>query len=172
MKKLIFVLLFASLAFASGNAPTDQLKSPSGWETDFMDSTTYPSVIKYSDGVAGSGLDTLDGADSVLILSGLAPQGHEGWQYILSFGKLSGDSASAGVAQLIVDEIDNNDSLVTTNIVDTIAVGGNKVLLPLGATLIANKYNVYVKSVTALDEMVLGIVHLHKRRQRVIQTTK
>jgi len=175
MKKL-FLLIFAlvSLSFAAGGnyLSADSASFSVRWyEMSHIDSSQYKGILF---GSLTSGLDTLDGADSVQILRKFVPKTNLFSDYILKVNALSGDSAANTVATLILDALDKNDSVMSTTTIDTLAAAGTTILIPFTTSAggIGTKFNAYIKSGNASDETVIQKLWLYTRRPRSIQTIK
>ena len=154
LKTFLGILLVAVIAYSA--APT-RVAVDAGYVVERRDgSGGICSTYTYG------GLDTLDGADSVQIINNGSAA--SGWEYILIADALSGDSAANTVLQVIVDERDERDSLMSHTIVDTIAAAGDKVLLPFGQTLFGDEYDIWLKSVNADDETVVQGLWIVRRR--------
>lgn len=157
MKKLIlFIVLFVSFLYAAGgNAPT-YAAVDGGYEFE-VDSTYLPANLL---------TDSLSGDDTLQIIDALNPtKGNRyGWQYILAYRGLLGDSADNAIVQVYVDSKDAADSLIKHVLIDTMVEAGGFILLPLIGTMIGHTYDVSIISLTATDHVYLSGLSLYRRR--------
>ncbi len=155
MKKLLVILLLLAFGvYASTNAPTRR-----GVDGDYQYEMARIWTPSSGDSII---LDTLDGADSVRLMDNFGPRG--GWEYVLQSGYLSGDSAANTIVQVVVKSYTNVDSLLASDVVDTIAASNRLVVIPFGQTLFGQRFDVWLKSLNASDETVFENMIMWRRR--------
>lgn len=164
MNKILFVFIAISIyclaLFAAGGRAPSRVAVDGMYQIEAVDSVKNVTLF----GSASAGLDTLDGADSVRCLKKWNPD--PGWEYILTTNALSGAEAATANCQVFLDAKDVNDSLIVHTLLDTFAAAGGSILLPIGQEHagVGAYFDVWIKSETASEEILIQKLWLHKRR--------
>jgi len=179
MKKFIIIsvvlmlAIYTGLVLAAGGNSIDSITTVGDGSYEMAQVLSNSAFLFSDTGI--SGIDTLDGADSVKIFNNFSPQTHEGWEYILVSNALSGDSAATTVTTLLLDaQCGKNDSIVSHTIVDTFVAAGTSIAIPFGRKkgYIGNTFDMWLKSGGAGSETVIQQLYLYKRRPRQTQTLR
>ena len=159
MKKVLLSVLFlAAYIFAAGGAKPTATVVDAVWGQEVVKEWSIGGyAVNDTDGnyIGGSdagidSLDTLDGADSLLLYSDFSKNA----QYILTVGALSGDSSANAVCEVILRAYTSKDSLLFRSVVDTLAAAGTQgILIPHKRTVFGAKYELWVNSKNANDEV-------------------
>lgn len=145
---LFALLLAVSCVYAS--APTGETVDANYvWELD----TTISDA---------AGFDTIDGDDSIVIVSNFVPE--VGYQYVLVTSALTEGSEAEFILNITCKDEDK-DVLYVSSAVDTLNDDGGAVLLPFGETLFGNYFKlVLVDGGNDVGTNLLNTVKIYKRR--------
>ena len=171
MKYLLLVLIFVSLCFATSEAPSNSLED-ANYQYMLVDSAHHDKEILWIYSL--SGLDTLTGDDSVKIFNRFGPETGQGWEYILTNNALSGDSAAVSKLELILQAVDENDTIISHTNVDTLTYTGGSIKIPFGDKhgYFGQYYNAWLRVPGSSGEILVRGLWLWQRRPRQTQTIR